>query len=97
MPIVSARSPPIVVAQLGGRHILEVGIPPQAQPEQTVARAKTSVRTSEDAELVTQCNRLKNKVSPGVQGGANPLRDGQKELNHRVSVWPAAVRTSTIL
>ena len=67
----------------------------QAQPEQTVARAKTSVRTSEDTELVTQCNRLKNEVSPDVQGRADHLRDGQKDLNHGVSVWPAAPRTST--
>jgi hypothetical protein len=52
---------------------------PQAQPEQTVARAKTSVRTSEDAELVTQCHRLENEVSPGVQGRADPRRDGQEE------------------
>jgi hypothetical protein len=70
---------------------------PQAQPEQTVARAKTSVRTSEDAELVTEGNRLKHEVSPGVQRRADPRRDGQKDLNHRMSVWPATARTSTIL
>jgi hypothetical protein len=35
---------------------------PQAQPEQTVTRAKTSVPTSEDAELATQGNRLKHQV-----------------------------------
>jgi hypothetical protein len=66
----------------------------QAHPEQTVGRAKTSVRTSEDAELVTQCKHLEHEVPPGVQDRADPRRDGQKDLNHRVSVWPAAVRTS---
>jgi len=70
--------------------------PSQAQPEQRVARAKASVQTSEDAELVVQGNNLKNGVSPGVQGRADRLRDGQKGLNHRVSIWPAAARTSTI-
>jgi hypothetical protein len=69
---------------------------PQAQPEQTVARAKTSVRTSEDAELVPQGHHLENEVSPGVQGHADSRHDGQEDLNHRVSIWPAAVRTSTI-
>ena len=34
---------------------------PQAQPEQTVARVKTSVRTSEDAELVPQGHHLESR------------------------------------
>jgi hypothetical protein len=49
--------------------------------EQTVARAKASVCTSEDAELVAQCNSLENEVSPGVHGRADRLRDGQKDLS----------------
>jgi hypothetical protein len=32
-----------------------------------------------DAELVTQCNRLKHQVSPGVQGRADLRRGGQKD------------------
>jgi hypothetical protein len=59
---------------------------PQTQPEQTVARAKTSVKTSEDAELVPQGHHLENEVSPGVQRRAGPRHDGQEDLNHLVSV-----------
>jgi hypothetical protein len=58
---------------------------PQAQPEQTVALAKTSVRTSEDAELVPQGHHLENEVSPGVQGRADPRRDGQEDLKVALS------------
>ena len=62
MPIESARSLPIVVAQPGGRHILEVGIPLQAEPEQTVGWAEASIRTSEDALLMAQGEELTEEV-----------------------------------
>ena len=77
----------------GGRLNQYEGLfPPVPQPVASTARTngrqgETSVRTREDAELVTQCHGLKNEISPSVQGRANLLRDGQKEPNHRVSVW----------
>jgi hypothetical protein len=57
--------------------------PSQAQPNKRSSGRKRRVRTSEDTELMTQCNRLKNEVSPDGQDRADPLRGGQKELNHR--------------
>ena len=59
--------------------------PPVPRPSQAQRdhQGDTSVRTSEGTELVRQCNRLKNEVSPGGQGRADPLRGGQRDLNHR--------------
>jgi hypothetical protein len=51
-----------VVAQHRGRHILEVGIPLQAEAEHTVSRAEASIRTSEDAQLMAQGENLDEDV-----------------------------------
>src|SRR5438067_181681 len=37
--------------------------PPQTQPQQMVSRAEAPIRTSEDAELVAQRNRLEQEIS----------------------------------
>jgi hypothetical protein len=83
MPIESTRSLPIVVAQPGGRHILEVGIPSQAQPEQTVRRAEASIRTGEDTQLVAQGKMLEKQVSTRGQGRSE-RRDRPEGVTHRL-------------
>jgi hypothetical protein len=42
--------------------------PPQKQPQQTVSRAKAPLRTSEDAELVSEGKSLKQEVSTRHSG-----------------------------
>jgi hypothetical protein len=83
MPIQSARSPPIVVAQPRGRHILEVGIPLQAEPQQAVGRTKASIRPSEDAQLMAQGENLEEDVYPREQGRPE-RRDRPDGVTHRL-------------
>jgi hypothetical protein len=69
----------------------------QAHPEQAVKEAEASIGTRENAELVVEREDLDQEVPPGPEGRAHPVCDGQNNLTHRVSVSPAASRTSTIL
>ena len=62
MPTESARITANRGGSTRGRHILEVGIPSQAEPEQAVARAEALIRTSEDAQLMAQGENLEEEV-----------------------------------
>jgi hypothetical protein len=57
--------------------------PSQAEPEQAVRGAETSMGTSEDTELMTKSEDLEEEVPTRAQGGAKHRNRPQRE-----SHWP---------
>jgi len=53
--------------------------PSQAEPEQAVKGAETSMGTREDTELMTKSQDLEEEVPTRAQGGAKHRNRGQRE------------------
>jgi hypothetical protein len=61
--------------------------PSQAEPEQAVRGAETSMGTRADTELMTKSEDLEEKVPTCVQGGAKHRHRPQRETHWPQNGW----------